>query len=55
MHGRDDQAVEIAREQGQMIEGKGDDRSSGSEDNVDGVPGELPKGYQVGDMKPHGL
>ena len=53
MHGRDDQAAEIAKEEGKVLEGQSDDQSSGSE--IQGVPGELPKGYQVGDVKSEGL
>lgn len=53
MHGRDDQAAEIAQQEGKVIDGKGDDQSSDEE--VQGVPGELPKGYQVGDVKSEGL
>ena len=52
MHGRDDQAAEIAKEDGQVLEGKPDDRSSSE---GDGVPGEMPPGKQVGDVKPYGL
>ena len=47
MLGREDQAIEIAKEEGQVLEGKSDDQSSGSEDHFDGL--------QVGDKKPHGL
>lgn len=44
MLGREDQAA--------VIEGKdGSDGDSSS----DGVPGEMPAGKQVGDMKPDGL
>ncbi|KAK5174310.1 GABA/polyamine transporter [Saxophila tyrrhenica] len=50
MHGRDEQAMEIAGAEGAVLEGKGDDRSSSSD-----VPGEMPAGKQVGDMKPGGL
>lgn len=53
MHGRDDQAAEIAQQEGKVIDGKGDDQSSDEE--IQGVPGELPKGYQVGDVKSEGL
>lgn len=51
MLGREDQAAGL----GDVIEGKEDfgDRSSGSHDG--GVPGEMPPGKQVGDMKPDGL
>ncbi len=52
MHGRDDQAAHIAGKYGEILEGKFDDRSSSSEHNV---PGEMPPGKQVGDMKPDGL
>lgn len=52
MHGREDQAAEIAAEDAVVVEGKGDDHSS---DSDRGVPGEMPAGKQVGDMKPHGL
>lgn len=52
MHGRDDQAAHIAGTHGEILEGKFDDRSSSSEHNV---PGEMPPGKQVGDMKPDGL
>ncbi|KAK3686287.1 GABA/polyamine transporter [Vermiconidia calcicola] len=50
MNGRGDQAAQLAAQQGEMLEGK-DDRSSGS----DHIPGEMPAGRQVGDMKPNGL
>lgn len=51
MHGREGQAEEIQAEDGQnVIEGKEGDRSSSSD-----VPGEMPEGKQVGDMKPDGL
>ena len=52
MHGRDDQAAEIAATEGKFVEGHSDDRSSGSEQNV---PGALPPGKNVGDMKSDGL
>lgn len=47
MHGRDDQAAEIAKEDGIILEGK-DDGSSASEQNV---PGSQPVGVNVGDLK----
>jgi len=53
MLGREEQAAKIA-EGSDIIDGKEvGDRSSGSE--ADGVPGEMPSGKQVGDMKPNGL
>ena len=53
MHGRDDQAAEIAKEDGIILDGKGDDDgSSGSERNV---PGAQPDGVNVGDLKPEKL
>lgn len=52
MHGRDDQAAELAKEDGYILEGQGDDGSSGSETNV---PGAQPKGVNVGDLKNEGL
>jgi hypothetical protein len=48
MHGRDEQAAHIAGD-GDVLEGKGDDRSSSDDNNV------LGDGKQVGDMKPGGL
>jgi hypothetical protein len=53
MHGREGQAAELAGEDGVVLEGKGDDHSSDSDQGA--VPGEMPEGKQVGDMKPHGL
>lgn len=51
MHGREGQAEDIQAEDGQnVIEGKEGDRSSSSD-----VPGEMPEGKQVGDMKPGGM
>lgn len=49
MLGREDQAA--------SIEGKDpeEDHSSDSGHSGNGVPGEMPHGKQVGDMKPHGL
>lgn len=51
MLGRDDQAADIqAEDPNNTIEGKDADRSSSSD-----VPGAMPAGKQVGDMKPEGL
>ncbi len=55
MHGREDQAMDIAKEDGIVLDSKGDDESSGSEELIRGVPGEMPPGKQVGDMKSEGL
>ena len=52
MHGRDDQAAAIAAES-DVLEGK--DAAGRSSSSDGGVPGEMPMGKQVGDMKPHGL
>lgn len=53
MHGREDQAADIAAEDGVRLEGKEtDDGSSGSERNI---PGLQPEGKNVGDLKPQGL
>ena len=49
---RDDQAVEIQGE-ANIIEGK--DLAGRSSSSDGGVPGEMPAGKQVGDMKPGGL
>lgn len=51
MLGRDDQAAEIANDDGIVLEGKGDDES-GSDSNI---PGAQPEGVNVGDLKPNGL
>lgn len=48
MHGREDQAADIKAQEGIKL----DDDSSGSDRNV---PGELPPGKNVGDVKPDGL
>lgn len=48
MLGREEQAAQL----GGVIEGK--DASDG-DSSSDGVPGEMPPGKQVGDMKPNGL
>jgi hypothetical protein len=49
---RDDQALEI-QGQSAVIEGKD---NAGRSDSSDGeVPGQMPAGKQVGDMKPKGL
>ena len=51
MLGREEQAADIQAEDGQnVLEGKEGDRSSSSD-----VPGAMPPGKQVGDMKPDGL
>ncbi|EMC93424.1 hypothetical protein BAUCODRAFT_133352 [Baudoinia panamericana UAMH 10762] len=50
MHGREEQAAQLAAES-EVLEGKELDRSSSSSQ----VPGELPPGKQVGDVKPNGL
>ena len=52
MHGREEQAMEIAQEDGVRLEGKEDDGSSGSDHNI---PGAQPEGKNVGDLKPDGL
>jgi hypothetical protein len=52
MHGREEQAAEIAQEDGVRLDGKEDDGSSGSDQNV---PGAQPAGKNVGDLKPDGL
>ena len=49
---RDDQAADIQAGDGEVLEGKGGDRDSSSDDNI---PGEMPPGKAVGDMKPNGL
>lgn len=49
MLGRDENVVE-----GQELK-RGDSSESGSDVGMKGVPGEMPKGLSVGDMKPHGL
>ena len=45
MHGREDQAADIKKAEVH--------EDSSSDDNH--IPGSMPEGYQVGDMKPHGL
>jgi amino acid transporter len=52
MHGRDNQAAEIAKEDGIVLDGQEDDSSSGSDRNV---PGAQPEGVNVGDLKSQGL
>lgn len=44
MHGRDDQAADIAGNSGNVLEGKNDDRSSDSDDGLHQAP--------IGDVKP---
>lgn len=51
MHGRDDQAADIAQKEGLVLDGK-DDGSSGSDQHI---PGAQPEGKNVGDLKPQGL
>lgn len=43
MLGRDDQAADIARQEGTILEGKADDQSSGSDENIH----DLPKGQDL--------
>lgn len=51
MLGREEQAADLQTgDPGNVIEGKEGDRSSGSD-----VPGSMPPGKQVGDIKPEGL
>lgn len=52
MHGRDDQAADIAQQEGKVMDGQADSESGS---DIQGVPGEMPKGYQVGDIKSEGL
>ena len=52
MLGREEQAAEVAAAKGEVLEGKNDDRSSSSDNDV---PGQMPPGKQGGDMKPDGL
>jgi hypothetical protein len=52
MHGRDEQAADIAAAKGDVLEGKNGDNRSSSEGDV---PGKMPEGVQVGDLKPSGL
>lgn len=54
MHGREDQAAEIARDDGIVLEGKDND-SSGSDNEKSHIPGAQPAGVNVGDLKPKGL
>ena len=52
MLGRDDQAADIQAARGDLLDGKSDDRSSGSDQHI---PGGQPEGMNVGDLKPSGL
>jgi len=54
MLGREDQAADLKGLQAEVIEGK---RASGDRSSIsqDAVPGHMPAGKQVGDMKPGGL
>lgn len=54
MHGRDAQSAAIAENTTVVIEGK-DLSQVSSTLSRDPVPGELPPGKQVGDVKPDGL
>ena len=48
MHDRRDQAADIAAQEGKVLDGSNDDSGS------DNIPGELPAGKQVGDLKSEG-
>lgn len=54
---RDDQAAALQHSNGDVLEGKDADRSSSEEGEggIMSVPGKMPSGKQVGDMKPEGL